>query len=824
MPLASKRQWLVTSNSEHEGPRRPVFRASAAPLARSGSESPSWPPHGGHKSTRQHSGASRGVSSGRKHWQRQLSESPSREAAVRCDRGGGSGAQVIFVVDSDADEELSHCPKVLYIDLALSDLTLHGNLRGSEPRNRHTAYERRGADPSRIRAALQNGSCCANQCGPRLARKCEAKLIDVMTFWHLHMSATERCFLIQNMYDAGDTDGDGLGAKSRRKWRLCGEDVCKLAFVTISGTSSRALYHMTKGISSSLLRQVAPRARPQNDAVCQFFLELYMSAAEPLPHEFKIVGGIVEGGSDGEEPAEIDEDWCPERSMPAVISALLGNDAGMPRRFISHNTLTNLYWLFVSTFSHDVPESESEEDGKTVGASETIPSFTTFREVWKTQWSKYLMLRKESQHAECRTCFEARQRLHKAGTSLATKLDIARQWKKHLHGQYLDRSIYWHCRFASRHKLGVLTVIIDSMDKAKFSWPQFPWHRVDKTLEGAHRPRLVLTAAMAHGFATCFFIADENVSHGASAFCDVLARVIEKVAEVSRRSGVPMPSHLVVQADNTVAQAKNNEANVFLAHLVSQHKFQTASMFHLIVGHTHEDIDQLFGVLLMLVLRRKKFQTKQDLAANIVEVMHPRAVLKKEELVVEVVEHVRDFGEWLEPLRVHLYNAFMNRAGIEAPHSFVYKMRRDLFSAEQAMLLGKTRSGDEHDVFCCVKTYMRDAHLQQPPVLVLPSNRVQNSGMPARPQKMLPRHPLSDKAKKDLRDLAAALRANIYNLQRGADALDALAAGPPEPVFPSSPWLESVVFDPRVILAPSGNELFPHLPDSSWHLMVRFKR
>ena len=132
--------------------------------------------------------------------------------------------------------------------------------------------------------------------------------------------------------------------------------------------------------------------------------------------------------------------------------------------------------------------------------------------------------------------------------------------------------------------------------------------------------------------------------------------------------------------------------------------------------------------------------------------------------------------------------------------------------------------GDECDVFGCVKTYMHDSRLQQAPVLVLPAERVRSSGVTGSPTTMLPREPLNDDAQKKLRDLAAALRQTMYDLQRGADALDALAAGPPAPVFPPSPWLESPILDPRQLIVQSGNELFPHLPDASWHLMVRFKK
>ena len=138
--------------------------------------------------------------------------------------------------------------------------------------------------------------------------------------------------------------------------------------------------------------------------------------------------------------------------------------------------------------------------------------------------------------------------------------------------------------------MDVLTIIIDSMDKAKFCWPQFPWGRKDKALDGQRRKKLVVIGAIAHGYGTLLFIADEKLSHGSSAFCDVLCRVLEFVRSECSASGRAFPKHLVVQSDNTTAQAKNQYVFMFLAFLVAKFKFATTNLFFLPVGHTHEDI------------------------------------------------------------------------------------------------------------------------------------------------------------------------------------------------------------------------------------------
>ena len=52
--------------------------------------------------------------------------------------------------------------------------------------------------------------------------------------------------------------------------------------------------------------------------------------------------------------------------------------------------------------------------------------------------------------------------------------------------------------------------------------------------------------------------------------------------------------------------------------------------------------------------------------------MRLRIDRKGEELVVEILDHMRDFKSWMAPLKIELHHAFGNRADIECPHSFSY--------------------------------------------------------------------------------------------------------------------------------------------------------
>ena len=71
---------------------------------------------------------------------------------------------------------------------------------------------------------------------------------------------------------------------------------------------------------------------------------------------------------------------------------------------------------------------------------------------------------------------------------------------------------------------------------------------------------------------------DDVLSHGASNVCEVLSRTLGRVAELAAVDGINMPDHMVIQRDNTTAQAKHSLFAKFLATLVAAIKFQTCTL------------------------------------------------------------------------------------------------------------------------------------------------------------------------------------------------------------------------------------------------------
>lgn len=180
--------------------------------------------------------------------------------------------------------------------------------------------------------------------------------------------------------------------------------------------------------------------------------------------------------------------------------------------------------------------------------------------------------------------------MQSARGDVAAKINHARLLRQHIRNQYQDRLINWGLRFASRQYQDVLTIIVDSMDKTKFAVPRYEFPEHPKELESLIRPKLVCTAAIAHGWCTYIGFTDEDMTHGGDHFSEVLLTVLQKVSEVSEATGRPMPRHLVVQADNTPAQCKNGVGTLLMALLAARHKFVTTNLMFLRVGHTHEDI------------------------------------------------------------------------------------------------------------------------------------------------------------------------------------------------------------------------------------------
>jgi hypothetical protein len=76
---------------------------------------------------------------------------------------------------------------------------------------------------------------------------------------------------------------------------------------------------------------------------------------------------------------------------------------------------------------------------------------------------------------------------------------------------------------------------------------------------------------------------------------------LEEVLNFFKEYKKPRPAHLWIQADNCGGDNKNHAVLAFCGFLVGRGVFKTAQLNHLVVGHTHEDIDAFFAVISRLL-------------------------------------------------------------------------------------------------------------------------------------------------------------------------------------------------------------------------------
>ena len=128
------------------------------------------------------------------------------------------------------------------------------------------------------------------------------------------------------------------------------------------------------------------------------------------------------------------------------------------------------------------------------------------------------------------------------------------------------------------------------------------------------------------GYCTNLYLASERINHGTDGFLEILCSTIECVRLICAQRGDDMPEHLVIQTDNTVSQSKNSFAHLFQALLVSRLLFKTVTMNYFMVGHTHEDIDQLFALVVKYILQKTSYQAPAEILEYIAVHLRPRIV------------------------------------------------------------------------------------------------------------------------------------------------------------------------------------------------------
>jgi hypothetical protein len=161
----------------------------------------------------------------------------------------------------------------------------------------------------------------------------------------------------------------------------------------------------------------------------------------------------------------------------------------------------------------------------------------------------------------------------------------------------VQKAKYYGHRDKGKHftdKQKYLSVIMDGMDQAKTQLPRMA--RNPKSLDGCMQIKFHVTGVIVHGLMHCIYTWVDNFPKDPNMTCSVL---METLIDLRALKGPEweMPSVLYLQLDNASGENKNQAVMTFCCALVYFDVFDRIKISFISVGHTHEDIDQLFSRL-----------------------------------------------------------------------------------------------------------------------------------------------------------------------------------------------------------------------------------
>ena len=137
-----------------------------------------------------------------------------------------------------------------------------------------------------------------------------------------------------------------------------------------------------------------------------------------------------------------------------------------------------------------------------------------------------------------------------------------------------------------------MSLIIDGMSQDHCVLPYYAGQHTETNTVVKQK----IMGAKQHGIARSFYRLFPHVKGGTNVACEVLLHEIERRMDYCREHDLPFPRVLFLQIDG----GPENTSKVSYAlneYLVRAGVFDRVEVARLPVGHTHEDIDAMFGVL-----------------------------------------------------------------------------------------------------------------------------------------------------------------------------------------------------------------------------------
>ena len=305
-------------------------------------------------------------------------------------------------------------------------------------------------------------------------------------------------------------------------------------------------------------------------------------------------------------------------------------------------------------------------------------SMSNLSRLHRQHFKQYVIKSPGDNFSRCGTCaaFKDLLRIHTKGTS--GYLAISKASNRHLSLQESHRNNYYKDRILSKYSPNeVLCIIHDKMDYGKTTLPVFA-HK-NKRVDKYERFPISIAGMIAHGhsdvnyahYVLDMYPSDANftitsimkllcqlevepvcssrdipISSIGDPLHDALVVGVEKCSAalpLPPTDIIPptsLPPLLLVQMDNCAKDNKSKYNMLFWSALTAKGIFREVRVSFLIVGHTNEDVDAMFGCFGQR-LKIEDCHTLPDLMASFMEAGDPT-------IVPYLIHEVVDFKEWVK--------------------------------------------------------------------------------------------------------------------------------------------------------------------------------
>jgi hypothetical protein len=191
-----------------------------------------------------------------------------------------------------------------------------------------------------------------------------------------------------------------------------------------------------------------------------------------------------------------------------------------------------------------------------------------------------------------------------------------------------------------------LSLIVDGMDQKKTGIP-FAFNG-PKDLKDLVPYKSAVVGTIVHGFEAHAYVVEPFWCHDSDLSIEILIRTFIRIL----KAGHKLAPVLYLQMDNCWRENKNQHVITFLAILVKLNIFRKIKLNFDLVGHTHEDIDQLFKSLNTL-LRKQTVGTVNKLLDVLSKGYHSTKSISYN---VSRLDDVGSYKAWLAPLEKGMHN------------------------------------------------------------------------------------------------------------------------------------------------------------------------